>query len=245
MFLILSVVVGAVCGIIINCFSDVLPISRRITQPMCTACDQPFSIKDYLFSNKCSNCGSRKPVRSTIVLIGSVVVSILLHFFPFSIFSFWATLPILIFLGVVLVIDIEHRLVLFETSIPGFVLCLIYGVIMRGFSGALYGALAGFIIMLLFYLLGIAFNAIIGKIRHQEIDEVAFGFGDVSIGTILGLLTGWPSIAGAIIIAILAFGVFSLVLILTLVLSKRYQAFASALPFAPFLILGTIVLFYL
>jgi len=99
--------------------------------------------------------------------------------------------------------------------------------------------------MLIFYLLGIAFNAIIGKIRHQKIDEVAFGFGDVSIGTILGLLTGWPSIAGAIIIAILAFGVFSLVLILTLVLSKRYQAFANALPFAPFLILGTMVLFYL
>jgi hypothetical protein len=134
---------------------------------------------------------------------------------------------------------------LFETSIFGFVLFLIYGIILNGLSRTMIGALAGFLIMLLFYFLGIALTTIAGKIRHQKIDEVAFGFGDVLIGLILGLLTGWPSIFEAITISIYAFGAFSFVLFLALLLSKRYRAFASALPFTPFLILGAIAIFYL
>jgi len=63
------------------------------------------------------------------------------------------------------VIDIEHRLVLFETSIVGFVLFSIYGIILRGFINTIIGALAGFLIMLLFYFLGMAFTKIIGKLR--------------------------------------------------------------------------------
>lgn len=243
--LILSVIVGGIIGILINYFSDVLPASRRITRPLCRVCNQPYSIKDYLVSWRCSRCGNRTSTRSIIVLISAIALCILLKFFPFSILGFWATLPILIFLGVILVIDIDHRAVLVETSIFGFVLFLIYGISLRGFSRTIIGALAGLLIMLLFYYLGIAFTKIAGKLKHQEIDEVAFGFGDVLVGTVLGLLTGWPSIAGAIVIAILAFGAYSLVLLFSLLISKRYRAFASAQAFTPFLILGAIAIFYL
>jgi len=58
-------------------------------------------------------------------------------------------------------------------------------------------------------------------------------------------LAGWPAVVGAIIIAILAFGAYSLIYILILLITKKYSAFTSALPFAPFLILGLIVIFYL
>jgi len=245
MKLILNIIAGVICGILINYFSDVLPISRRLTRPKCKACDRPFTLKDYLFSYKCSNCGHKKSARTFIVLISTVVICVLLNYFPFSVFGFLGALPLLIFMGIVLTIDIEHRLVLLETSILGFVICLIYGIILRGLARTLLGALGGFAIMLLFYLLGLVFNVVMGKIKNQKIEEVAFGFGDVSMGTVLGLLTGWPSITGALIIAILAFGVFSLLFILGLILTKRYQAFASALPFVPFLILGAVVLFYL
>ena len=143
-----------------------------------------------------------------------------------------------------MVIDIEHRLVLVETSIFGFVLFLIYGIILSGLLRTIIGALVGFLIMLILYYLGIAFSKIVGKLRHKEIDEVALGFGDVCAGTFLGLLAG-PSIVGAIIIAMLTFGTFSLVLIFSLLLSKRYRAFSNAQPFAPYLILGIIAIFYL
>ena len=144
-----------------------------------------------------------------------------------------------------MVIDIEHRSVLFETSIFGFVLFLIYGIILNGLMRTMIGALAGFLTMFLFYGLGIGLTKIAGKLRNQTIDEVAFGFGDVCIGLILGLLTGWPSIFGAITISIYTFGAFSLVLFFALLISRRYRAFASALPFTPFLILGAIAIFYL
>jgi len=245
MSLILVVIVGGIIGILINYFSDVLPVSRRIARPICRVCNQPYSIKDYLISYRCSICGNRTSTRSIIVLISAIGICILLIFFPFSILGFWETLPILIFLGVIMVIDIEHRVVLFQTSIFGFVLFFLYGIRLRGLLSTIFGTLAGFLIMLSFYYLGIAFTKIAGKLRHQKIDEVAFGFGDVCVGTILGLLTGWPLIVGVIFISILAFVAFSLVLLFVLLLAKRYHAFSNAQPFTTFLILGVITIFYL
>ena len=245
MSLILVVIVGGIIGILINYFSDVLPVSRRIARPLCRVCNQPYSIRDYLISCRCSTCGNRTSTRSIIVLISAIVICVLLKFFPFSILGFWATLPILIFLGVIMVIDIEHRVVLFQTSIFGFVLFFIYGIILSDLLSTIFGSLAGFLIMLIFYILGIALSKMAGKLRHQKIDEIAFGFGDVCVGTILGLLTGWPLIVGAIFISILASVAFSLVLFLALLLAKRYQAFSNTLPFTTFLILGVIAIFYL
>jgi len=245
MSLIINMVVGVVVGLVINYLSDVLPVFRRFTRPVCPSCGQPFSLSNYLSFNKCSHCGTKRSNRSFIVLITAIVISILLYFFPFSGLSFWATIPILTFLGVIVVIDIEHRAVLLETSFFGFVLFLIYGIILHGLVKTIMGGLVGFLITILFYGLGIAYVKIAGKLRHQAIDEVAFGFGDVFAGTFLGLLLGWSSVFGAIIIAIFTFGAYSLIYIVSLLISKRYNAFASALPFTPFLVLGTIVIFYL
>ena len=144
-----------------------------------------------------------------------------------------------------MVIDIEHRVVLVETSIFGFVLFFLYGIRLRDLLSTIFGALAGFLTMLTFYILGIAFTKVAGKLRHQKINEVAFGFGDVCLGTILGLLTGWPLLVGAFFISIFAFVAFSLVLFFALFLTKRYHAFSNTLPFTTFLILGAIAIFYL
>jgi prepilin signal peptidase PulO-like enzyme (type II secretory pathway) len=245
MSLMINVIVGLFIGFLINYFSDVLPVSRRISRPVCSACQQPYTFTDYLLFGKCSKCGKKASIRSIIVLTMTFAVCILLKYFPFARLGFWATLPILLLLGVMLVIDIEHHLVLTETSILGFVLFLIYGIILNGLKVTLLGGLAGFLIMLVFFIFGLVFTKVVGKLRHKEIDEVAFGFGDVSAGTIIGLLAGWPAVVGAIIIAILAFGAYALVYIVVLLITKKYRAFASALPFAPFLILGLIVIFYL
>ncbi len=245
MTLVINAIVGGIIGMLINYFSDVLPVSRRFTKPLCKVCNQPFSIKDYLVYFRCSQCGSRIPTRSIIVLIITIVVCMLLNFFPFSILGFWATLPILIFLGVILVIDIEHHAVLFETSIFGFVLFFVYGMMLMGFQRTITGALAGFMVMLTFYFIGLAFSKLVGALRHQAIDEVVFGFGDVCLGVNLGLLTGWPLIIGAITISIIAFEVFTLAFFIALLISRKYRAFSSALPFTPFLIIGAVAIFYL
>jgi len=245
MSLIIIVIVGGIIGMLINYFSDVLPISRRFSRPLCRGCNQPYSIKDYLVSYRCSRCGKRTSTRTFIVLISAIVVCILVNYFPFSILGFWETLPIVIFLGLIMVIDIEHRVVLIQTSLFGFVLFAFYGGRLHGLQNTIFGALAGFLTMLVFYFLGIALTKMAGKLRHQKIDEVAFGFGDVCIGTILGLLAGWPAIVGAIFISMLAFAAFSIILLITLILTKKYLAFSNTLPFTTFLILGVIAIFYL
>ena len=241
----ISAFAGVITGLLINYLSDVLPVTRSFSKPLCKVCAHPYSVKDYLLSFRCSNCGSRISSRSFLVLISSVVVCIMINYFPLSKLGFWSTLPILIFLGVILVIDIEHHAVLIETSLFGFVFFLGYGMILNGSRSTLIGGLVGLLIMLAFYFIGLAFSKLVGALRHKAIDEVVFGFGDVCLGLNLGLLTGWPLIAGTITISIIAFEVFTLFFFIALLISKKYQAFASALPFTPFLILGAVAIFYI
>lgn len=243
--LILAVILGAASGYLINYLADVLPETRRLSKPKCRECETPYKDIDYLLLRKCPNCGHKRSARAYIVLGMSLLASILLQFFPFAGLNFLATLPLMLFLGTVLVIDIEHRLVLAETSLIGIFLCLAYGLTLRNPTKTFLGGMNGFLIMLFFFVLGIVFSTIVGKLRGKKISEVAFGFGDVAAGTFLGLLTGWPGIFGVIILALIVFTVFSVLLLLGLILSKRYRAFATAQPFVPFLILGAIVMFYL
>jgi hypothetical protein len=174
-----------------------------------------------------------------------VVVCVALVLFTISGLPWPAWLPLLVFLGVIFVVDLEHRLVLFETSLFGLAICFVYGWVLHGLSATLLGGLGGLGIMLAFFLLGAVFSRIVGALRGRALGEVAFGFGDVFAGTFLGLLTGWPLIAGAIVLGLLSFAVFSVVYLLVLVLTKRYNAFANALPLTPFLILGAVLMLVL
>jgi leader peptidase (prepilin peptidase)/N-methyltransferase len=145
---------------------------------------------------------------------------------------------------VILVIDIEYRLVLKETSYIGLALMFIYGVLLHSWLPTLIGGAAGLLIMLALYYLGILFNKIMGKIRGQVIDEVALGFGDVYVTTFLGFLTGWPVIIAVLLLAVLASGVFSVFYILIKSILRKYQSF-SAIPYTPFLILAAVAMLYL
>jgi len=241
----LLAVMGIILGIIINYFADVLPNSPGLTLPICSTCQHPFSIKDYLLKFKCSECGTRLPLRSYLVMIASIAISYLLRFFPPALLGYWAALPIAALLGIIFVIDIEHHAVLLKTTAAGFVLFLIYGLVFFGWQKTLLGALGGLGISLLFYFLGIAVSKLVGVIRKKKVSEVAFGFGDVMAATIFGLLVGWPAIVGVIIIAIVSFALFSVITLIVLILTRKYSAFSNALPFAPFLILGVITIYYL
>jgi len=241
----LVAVIGLIIGAIINYFADVLPSSPGLTHPTCPECQTKFSLKDYLLRYQCSQCGAGLSLRHPLVLICSAAISILVRIYPPALLSYWATLPILILLGTIFVIDLEHHAILVKTTAVGFVLFLIYGVLLFGWKKALLGGLGGLAITLFFYFLGIAVSKVVGLIRQKNISEVAFGLGDVTAATILGFLVGWPSIVGVIVIAIVSFAVVSFVTLMVLILTKKYSAFANALPFAPFLILGVVVIYYL
>jgi prepilin signal peptidase PulO-like enzyme (type II secretory pathway) len=244
MITILYAVIGGLIGVLINYLSDVLPSNRKLARPRCPSCGALFSWHNYLISFKCSTCQSRIPIRNILVILLSIVACILVSIFPFLGLSFWLSLPILAFLGVILVIDVEYKVVLIQTSIVGLILMALYGLLVRGFLQTIIGGVAGFLIMLGFYFFGILFSNVMSRIRKQNIDEVALGFGDVYVCGFMGFLIGWPSIIGGIVLAILASGVFSLFYIIVLSLFKKYSSF-SAIPYTPFIILASLAIPYL
>jgi leader peptidase (prepilin peptidase)/N-methyltransferase len=144
----------------------------------------------------------------------------------------------------VLVNDLEHRVVLFQVSIAGLVICFVYGYFLHGIWSTLIGGLVGFAIMYLLYLGGGWFTKLLSKRRGEEVTEIALGFGDVNISAVIGLLLGWPAITAGLMIGILAGGLISGLFLLVMVLLRRYQPL-SALPYTPFLILGAVVLLFI
>jgi leader peptidase (prepilin peptidase)/N-methyltransferase len=76
-------------------------------------------------------------------------------------------------------------------------------------------------------------------VHHRKIEEVAFGFGDVLLSGVIGLMIGWPQILHSLFVTILVAGLFSLIYLLILFALGRYSL-GKGLPFAPLLILGAI-----
>jgi leader peptidase (prepilin peptidase)/N-methyltransferase len=244
MSIILCVVIGALIAVLLNYLADVLPRTRKFSRPVCHNCGHAFTLREYLISFRCPECKTNPSKRYWIVLIAGMAGSVLLALFPLKPLGYWASLPLLAFLALVMIIDIEHRAVLIETDIVGFVLGIIYGLIIHRPLEMILGGIGGAGIMGVIYFGGIFFNRVIGTIRNQKMSEVALGLGDVIVCGYLGLIMGWPHIAGMIIIAILLGGVFSLGFILVKIITKKYNPF-SAIPYVPFLILAAITMFYL
>jgi prepilin signal peptidase PulO-like enzyme (type II secretory pathway) len=253
--LIICAVAGGIVGVLINLLSDLLIQSRfpskeklswlrKFSRPVCLHCQKPYSLRGYLFSFRCQNCGAKPSTRSFLVLILSIILAVLVKVFPLRELSFWWTTPIMIFLGIILVIDIEYHVVMIETSIFGLVLLAVYGYFIQGFLKTIIGGGAGCLVMLAIYYFGIFFSKIMAKIRKEESPEPGLGLGDVYIGVFLGFFAGWPWIIGAIIIAILLSGIYSFVYLLVKSVTRKYEV-TSTIPYAPFLILGVIAIYYL
>lgn len=174
----------------------------------------------------------------------STVGLVLLIAFPPQALGFWVALPIFLYLGLVFIIDVEHRAILHEVSLVGLILAIPFGLWWNGWKETLIGAAVGFGLMLGLYYFGILFTRWIAKRRGQEIDEVALGFGDVLLCGILGTALGWPRIIVCLFTAIFLGGLLSGAYILIQLARNKYQAF-SAIPYAPFLIIATVILLYI
>ncbi|NMC80198.1 MAG: hypothetical protein GYA59_12615, partial [Chloroflexi bacterium] len=123
------------------------------------------------------------------------------------------------------------------------VLGLLIGWRIHGLDVTLLGGALGYAIMWALYGFGKVFIGVVNRLRHQPVEEVALGFGDVNLSGVLGLLLGWPGIAAGLLLAILLGGIASAALLLIGLFTRRYQTF-TAIAYAPFLVLAGIVLLY-
>lgn len=241
---ILYLFLGLVGAWLVNYLSDVLPQTRRLTIPACQECQGELDWRRYLFLQPCGTCGSKPTRRHWAVVFILPILALLLRYFPPPVLGMWGGILGLVYFALVVVIDLEHRLILHPVSLVGAVLGLIFGIRAHHLLNTLLGGAAGFGIMLVFFFLGEAFIRILSKKRGEEIQEVALGFGDVNLAGVMGTILGWPGVVGGIFMAVLLGGLVSGLFLVIQLLRKEYKAY-QALPYGPFLAVSVFLLLYL
>ena len=185
----------------------------------------------------------RFQMRSVWVNLIFIILIVLLGVLESDRVEIWWGIPVLIYFGVVIVMDVEFRIVMHPISIAGTVLGLLVGVYLRGVQITVIGGVVGFLVMLLLFKLGELFMRIVNRRRGESIDEVALGFGDVNLAGVVGLFLGWPPIILGLLFAVFAAGMVSIFLIFFTLFRKEFKAF-MAMPYAPFLATAALVMLF-
>ena len=151
----------------------------------------------------------------------------------------WAWFVYVAVMLLITVIDVEHRLILFVVIIPSSVFAVIVAAVSpdgRPFVEYLIGGAFGFGLFFAMFIGGAVFAA---ASRHEG---VAFGFGDVMLAMLSGLILGWRACIFAALITVFA-GAFGAMLYLgaRALLRRRYQWF-TPLPYGPYIVIGTLVM---
>ncbi len=241
---------GLALALLVNYLADTLPYTRRLSAPVCSQCNAPFSPADYLQMRRCRSCGKPRSARSWLTFALVVAIGIYVWRLTPRPFDYALYMIVLAYFALVVVIDIEHRLILHVTSLFGAALGLGIGWLKHGLPVTLIGGLAGFLIMFALYYLGVLF----ARYRARKMqaagmeadDEEALGFGDVMLASALGLLIGWSRIWIVLLQGILFAGVFGVFLMLFLLISRKYKenALMVFIPYGPFLILSAFLTIY-
>lgn len=255
--LLIPIALGWLAGLFINYVSDVLPFSRRFSQPVCRHCQASLSWSDYLLLRRCRNCGKMRSLRTWLVQILTTAAFVYFWIFPAERLSIPLTMVVLIYFLSITVIDLEHRLILHPTSMAGAVLGLIVGTfiyskkytLLGSLGQSLLGGMMGFGIMFLIY----QFGTLIARYRARKMqaagqaddEEEALGGGDVYLAGVLGLMLG-PAIVSALAYGILLGGLVSFLFILALLVRRRYtsEALMTFIPYGPYFILGAFYLLF-
>jgi leader peptidase (prepilin peptidase)/N-methyltransferase len=252
--IVLLVLLGMVAGAFLNLCADTLPVVGRLQRPTCAYCGQGrpavawSGTAAYLARrHRCPSCAAPLPVRHVLVELGTVLlyvltwlrsgmtIATLLHVAYGSVFL------------LVLVTDIEHRLIQHAVMLPAILLALLGAFLDPAFDSprrALLGAVIGLLATLVLYVAGALFGWWMGRKRGRPLREAAFGFGDVTLTTFIGLVVGAPEVLFALLIGVLSAGLFSAgYLLVRGLLQRRYTLF-TAIPYGPFLILGGATMLY-
>jgi prepilin signal peptidase PulO-like enzyme (type II secretory pathway) len=259
MTIIIPVILGWFAGLFINYASDVLPVTRRFSRPACPECQTAFNWADYATLRPCRNCGRPRSLRTWLVQILAIVSFVYFWLYPSKALGIPLGMIVLVYFGIITVIDLEHRLILHPTSLVGAVLGFVVGTsihsradgLLLGAGKSLLGGLFGFGVMFLIYQLG----TLVARLRLRKMraagqaddDEEALGGGDVYLAGVLGLMLGWPFILNALVIGVLLGGIVSMVLITALILRRRYvsDALMTFIPYGPYFIISAFYLLFL
>lgn len=244
MDLIFAIIVGFLAATLANYLADTLPSGERPGRPSCLHCKRELTWANYLTFAACPHCQKRRSWRTFLTLGLGIALSLWLWLSPPPKLGYWLGMLVLVYFAMVVIIDFEHRYIMMTTVLAGAALGLGTGIYLHGLVNTLLGGLTGLGVMGIFYLLGLLFARYRARKRGLDDGEEALGLGDVYLSTVLGLLLGWPRILFGLFFGVLAGGLVSLLLIIGLALTKRYQSMTVFTAYGPYLIFGAFIILY-
>lgn len=269
MQVIVTALIGFVAGVIANLIADYVPArrlhreasanpftSRSSIPPLrpfipCRTDGRPWPV--YLWSGTIATLTGTpvfvqpRRLRRIAVEIGlAAAFAWIMANFPDA-----SSLPFLLFYAVifalVVVIDVEYRWILWEIILVACVGALAESILVGRvpFTDALRGGLYGFGVLFALYVLGFAFARVVGVLRGRRISRTVLGFGDVRLATFSGLVLGWRGLGPALLLMVVTGAIAALLfIVIKLLRTRRYRAF-GAIPYGPYIVIGTAVSLYL
>jgi len=244
--------VGWLVGVLINYAADTLPRHARLGEtPRCPACGTPrapaawSAVVGYLSGRRiCLGCSAPLPLRSVVVelVTPAVFVGLLWRYGPSVHLGFLSLYTAILIL--VTVTDLEHRLILGVVMAPAILLAM-GGAFFNddwSYKSVFLGGAFGLVSLYVMFLLAQPVSAWLSRLSGREVNEEPFGFGDVTLGAFIGLITGLPGVFFALLITLLSAGLgAALYWFIRAVIQRRYTLF-TAIPYGPFLVLGGFVM---
>ena len=231
LLLIAFTLLGLFTGSFLNVCIDRLPQRQSIINPPshCPACKHKLTALDLvpIFSylwlrRRCRYCQAPIPVRLPIVEgITGLLFGFLYWKFGFGL-ELVMTLIYASLLIIIFVVDLENQLVLDIVTYPSMAITLVFSFFWPdlGVLGALKGGVIGLVAM------GLPF------IIYRR----GIGMGDVKLGALVGLMTGYPLVVVALLLGVISGG-----LVAGILLAFKIKGRRDAIPFAPFLVTSAMV----
>jgi leader peptidase (prepilin peptidase)/N-methyltransferase len=232
--IVLFALLGLLVGGLVNQLGSDLPARRKLTHPHCPYCrrDRPWwqwlALPAYLVGRtRCPNCDAPIRWRHPLVEFGlATAYGYLWIVLGPSIKLLFYLIYAAIF-ALILVTDIERRLILNVVMFPAILLAIVASLVVPDI--VLWNALAGGAVGLFAFL----FLVVIGRIIFGS---GALGEGDITLATFVGLITGFPLVVEALVLTTLIGAGASLILLIT-----RVRGLRDYIPYGPFLIIGAVI----
>ncbi len=235
---------GLFVGSFLNVCIDRLPRGQSIIHPRshCAACNRELSTLDLLpiFSylwlrGRCLYCRARIPLRLPIIegMTGLLFALLYWKFGPGL--ELGISLIYISLLTAIFVIDLENQLVLDKVVYPGMALALAFSFFWPGLEGigALPAEALGKVVSSLAGgAIGLAAMAVPFILTHRR----GMGMGDVKLGALVGLMTGYPLVFVAILLSWIGGG-----LVAAILLAFKIKKLKDPIPSATFLATSAMV----
>jgi leader peptidase (prepilin peptidase)/N-methyltransferase len=206
----LSALLGLIVGFVVNRLADYLIAARALANPQ-HRLRAPF-----------------------VVLLTALVFAVLAARFGVTIQFALTAIYTFVFL-VVLVTDLEHRLIFDVVILPATLFAAIASPLSQlGWKFSLLGGAIAFVIVLGIYF----FAEIFARARKLKIAGGAFGQGDVKLAAFVGIVVGFPNVFPAILYTILLGGVGAVLFLAYQLIVHRRIALTAAIPYGPFFCLA-------